>query len=105
MSTKRRWRLPAITLVLWLLIGGGVGPFAGKLTEVIKNDNAAFLPANAEATLATNISRKLIGENQPITGTLVVESTQGLSEQDKTDRKSTRLNSSHMSESRMPSSA
>ena len=84
MSTKRRWRLPAITLVLWLLIGGGVGPFAGKLTEVIKNDNAAFLPANAEATLATNISRKLIGEDQPITGTLVVESTQGLSEQDKT---------------------
>ena len=36
--------------VAWLLIGGAVGPLAGKLSEVQSNDNASFLPATAEST-------------------------------------------------------
>ena len=49
----RRARVVAAVLVLgWLVLAGVGGPFAGKLTDVQKNDSAAFLPASAEATKA-----------------------------------------------------
>ncbi|MFE7511640.1 MMPL family transporter [Streptomyces sp. NPDC057540] len=53
MSTPARWvgrLLPLLVLVLWLAIGGGLGPYAGKLGEVATNDQAAFLPRGAEST-------------------------------------------------------
>ncbi|MFI8966476.1 MMPL family transporter [Streptomyces sp. NPDC053493] len=37
-------------LVVWLGIGGTLGPYAGKLGEVSTNDQAAFLPRGAEST-------------------------------------------------------
>lgn len=39
-----------IVAVAWLFISSATGPLAGKLSEVQKNDNAAFLPASAEST-------------------------------------------------------
>ncbi|MFJ4964619.1 MMPL family transporter [Streptomyces sp. NPDC088729] len=45
-----RWLIPVVLLIAWLGIGGGLGPYAGKLGEVATNDQAAFLPRNAEST-------------------------------------------------------
>ncbi|MGW2013963.1 MMPL family transporter [Streptomyces sp. NPDC001927] len=42
--------LPLALLIAWLAIGGGLGPYAGKLGEVATNDQAAFLPRSAEST-------------------------------------------------------
>ncbi|MCA2214340.1 MMPL family transporter [Jidongwangia harbinensis] len=39
-----------IVLALWLGVLAIAGPMAGKLTEVQKNDNSAWLPGGAEAT-------------------------------------------------------
>lgn len=53
MSTPLRWTsrlLPLLVLVVWLAVGGGLGPYAGKLGEVATNDQAAFLPRSAEST-------------------------------------------------------
>ncbi|MBB1259258.1 MMPL family transporter [Streptomyces alkaliterrae] len=53
MSGTTRWarRLaPLILILLWLGVGGGLGPYAGKLSEVATNDQASFLPRNAEST-------------------------------------------------------
>ncbi|MFF8837064.1 MMPL family transporter [Streptomyces sp. NPDC015130] len=53
MSTPSRWAsrlLPLLLLVVWLAVGGGLGPYAGKLGEVATNDQAAFLPRSAEST-------------------------------------------------------
>ncbi|MFN8096762.1 MAG: MMPL family transporter [Dermatophilaceae bacterium] len=44
-----RW-LGLVAILLWLVIGGIGGPLVGRLSEVQKNDNASFLPANAEST-------------------------------------------------------
>ncbi|MFF9011945.1 MMPL family transporter [Streptomyces sp. NPDC014870] len=51
-STSRWVRLlvPFALLVVWLGIGGTLGPYAGKLGEVATNDQAAFLPRSAEST-------------------------------------------------------
>ncbi|CAL9609124.1 Apo-petrobactin exporter [Streptomyces sp. enrichment culture] len=54
-ATPRRARwprllLPALLLIAWLGVGGATGPFAGRLGEVATNDQAAFLPRNAEST-------------------------------------------------------
>ncbi|MGN5385261.1 MMPL family transporter [Streptomyces sp. JL7001] len=45
-----RWIVPLALLLLWLGIGGTLGPYAGKLREVATNDQAAFLPRSAEST-------------------------------------------------------
>ncbi|MFI5670958.1 MMPL family transporter [Streptomyces sp. NPDC051704] len=45
-----RWIVPLALLIVWLGIGGTLGPYAGKLGEVATNDQAAFLPRNAEST-------------------------------------------------------
>ncbi|MFF1920029.1 MMPL family transporter [Streptomyces sp. NPDC058221] len=45
-----RWLLPVALLVVWLGIGGTLGPYAGKLGEVSTNDQSAFLPRSAEST-------------------------------------------------------
>ncbi|QNE78843.1 MMPL family transporter [Streptomyces finlayi] len=51
-SRLLRWLVPAALLVAWLGVGGTLGPYAGKLGEVATNDQAAFLPQNAESTRA-----------------------------------------------------
>ncbi|TDT42552.1 RND superfamily putative drug exporter [Streptomyces sp. BK208] len=49
-SRRARWLVPALLLLVWLGIGGALGPYAGKLGEVATNDRAAFLPRSAEST-------------------------------------------------------
>ncbi|QNS08200.1 MMPL family transporter [Streptomyces xanthii] len=45
-----RWLVPLVLLIVWLGVGGTLGPYAGKLGEVATNDQAAFLPQSAEST-------------------------------------------------------
>jgi len=46
----RRWLVPALIVIGWLVLGSIAGPFAGRLAEVQENDSATFLPAEAEST-------------------------------------------------------
>ena len=45
-----RWLLPAAVIIVFLLIAGPLGGVGGKLSEIQRNDNAAYLPEGAEAT-------------------------------------------------------
>jgi RND superfamily putative drug exporter len=61
MQAARRWRrlVPVLlVVVVWLLAGGLLGPYAGKLTGVATNDQAAFLPESAESTKVAELQRK-----------------------------------------------
>lgn len=58
----RRWLLPALALVAWLVIGGPLLTFVGKLATVQVNDNAAYLPATAESTRAYDIGARFQDE-------------------------------------------
>ncbi|WP_418960839.1 MMPL family transporter [Streptomyces tritici] len=42
--------LPLLVLVVWFVVGGALGPYAGKFGEVATDDQAAFLPRSAEST-------------------------------------------------------
>jgi RND superfamily putative drug exporter len=42
--------VPLVLLLVWLGVGGTLGPYAGKLGEVATNDQASFLPRSAEST-------------------------------------------------------
>ncbi|MEU0649165.1 MULTISPECIES: MMPL family transporter [Streptomyces phaeochromogenes group] len=53
MNTVRRpvrWLVPLVLVIVWLGLGGAFGSYAGKLGEVSTNDQAAFLPQNAQST-------------------------------------------------------
>ncbi|MEV4263253.1 MMPL family transporter [Kribbella sp. NPDC049584] len=55
------WRAAiAAVLIGWLVLGALGGPAVGKLSEVQQNDNANFLPKQAESTLVANESAKFI---------------------------------------------
>ncbi|WP_448318421.1 MMPL family transporter [Streptomyces sp. CO7] len=61
MQASRRWRrlVPVLlVVVVWLLAGGVLGPYAGKLSGVATNDQAAFLPESAESTKVAELQRK-----------------------------------------------
>ncbi|MGW6222080.1 MMPL family transporter [Streptomyces olivaceus] len=53
-TRRARWLVPALLLLVWLGIGGALGPYAGKLGDVATNDRAAFLPQSAESTRVTD---------------------------------------------------
>ncbi|WP_328454558.1 MMPL family transporter [Amycolatopsis sp. NBC_00438] len=79
---RLRWLIPALLVIAWLAIGGFGGPFAGKLSEVAKNDNAAFLPASAEATEVSG-EQKAFTSRQVLPATVVAERTSGLTGEDR----------------------
>ncbi|MFE7094701.1 MMPL family transporter [Streptomyces erythrochromogenes] len=56
-----RWIVPLALLLVWLGIGGTLGPYAGKLREVATNDQAAFLPRSAESTKVLEARRAFEG--------------------------------------------
>ncbi|MFI1566594.1 MMPL family transporter [Streptomyces sp. NPDC020490] len=49
-ARRGRFLVPLLLLVVWLGVGGVLGPYAGRLGEVATNDQAAFLPRSAEST-------------------------------------------------------
>ncbi|WP_327738690.1 MMPL family transporter [Streptomyces nojiriensis] len=70
-----RWVVPLALLILWLGIGGTLGPYAGKLGEVATNDQAAFLPRSAESTRVLE-ARKAF-ETSPSIPAIVVWTAEG----------------------------
>ncbi|MEU3459555.1 MMPL family transporter [Streptomyces sp. NPDC006733] len=56
-SRRPRLLVALLLLVVWLGLGGALGPYAGKLGEVASNDNAAFLPQSAESTEVATLKK------------------------------------------------
>lgn len=82
-TRSRRWVLPAFLVLLWLVLGGAMGPLAGQLNSVIKNDNASFLPAKAESTKVLTESAAIIGGSSPLPATIIWEKDSGISQADR----------------------
>ncbi|WP_436498711.1 MMPL family transporter [Actinokineospora sp. HUAS TT18] len=79
--SARRWLVPALFVLVWLVVGGVGGPFAGKLSEVAEQDNALFLPRSAEATQVSELDKQLLGA-QAIPAIIVAERGSGITEAD-----------------------
>ncbi|KGN33143.1 membrane protein [Knoellia sinensis KCTC 19936] len=63
-------------IVAWLAVGSVGGPATGRLSEVQKNDNASFLPADAESTaVLESVARFSDEEEIPLI--VVVERSDG----------------------------
>jgi len=80
-TRSKRWILPGVVVLLWLFVGGPLASFAGKLVEVQQNDNAAFLPQNAESTLAQQDYAPFV-DSESVPTIVVFERDGGLSPQD-----------------------
>ena len=90
MSTTKRPRALLFTIlavVVWLGIGGALGPVSGRLAEVQKNRNSEFLPENAESTRAAELLGDFVqGDSADLPLTVVFEKTGGaLTDADKDD--------------------
>ena len=81
-ETRRLWVWPLLVVLLWLLVGGPLGSFAGRLAEVQENDNAAFLPQSAESTKVLDEFLQFTGK-ESLPATVVFEREDGLTSADK----------------------
>jgi RND superfamily putative drug exporter len=85
--TRRRLPRQAVVVgvlgVLVFLVGGFGGSYQGRLGEVQKNDNAAYLPATAESTRVSDEQQRF-SPVQTIPGFLVYQRAGGLTAADRT---------------------
>ena len=58
---RPRWRLPALGVIGFVLFGGVLSGIGGGLSDVQRNDSAAYLPEGAEATRALAASKRFTG--------------------------------------------
>lgn len=58
---RYRWLVPVVLIIGWVAFLGAGGNYAGMLGEVVKNDNAAFLPSGAEATRVAELEPGFFG--------------------------------------------
>ena len=70
-ARKPLW-IAVVVIVGWLGISSVAGPTFGKLSTVQENDNAAFLPDNAESTLASKVTVKFNDSSNDQIPTLLV---------------------------------
>lgn len=68
--------LPAVVIVAWLVAASFGGPTFGKLSEVSTNDQASFLPANAESTEAGEWQQRF-SDSDAIPAVVVLSSADG----------------------------
>ncbi|WAC53677.1 MMPL family transporter [Gordonia sp. SL306] len=78
---RLRWLIPALLLLLWIVIGGVTGPYAGKLASVSSNDNTTFLPASAESTEVNSLLGDF-SDTDTLPAIVIAERTSGITPQD-----------------------
>ena len=69
---RKPLRIAVLVIIAWLGITSIAGPTFGKLSTVQENDNAAFLPDNAESTLASKVTIKFSDSSNDQIPTLLV---------------------------------
>jgi RND superfamily putative drug exporter len=69
--------LPAVLILGWLAAAGVGGPTFGRLSSVVSNDQASFLPSSAESTLVQERLGEFLGDDE-IPAIVVAASEDGL---------------------------
>lgn len=84
-TKQARWALRAglaVVLIGWLLIAALGGPTVGRLSEVQENDNANFLPKDAESTLVSDEASKFV-DSQALPYFVLIERETGITPADR----------------------
>ncbi|MEQ4303685.1 MMPL family transporter [Plantactinospora sp. B6F1] len=74
--------IAALVAVGWLAVGALSAPYPGRLSGVATNDNAVFLPADAEATRAERLAAGFV-ERQTIPALVVYVRDSGVTDADR----------------------
>lgn len=69
---RRALWIAVVSIIAWLSIGGFSGAAFSKISTVQENDNSAFLPENAESTIAGKITVKFSDQSENLLPTLLL---------------------------------
>lgn len=70
-ARKALW-IAIVSIIAWLAIGGFSGQAFSKVSEVQENDNSAFLPENAESTIASKVIVKFSDQSADLLPALLI---------------------------------
>lgn len=76
-----RIALPVVLLLVWVAIGAFAGPLAGKLSDVVTNDNASFLPASSEST-KVQVEQQAFSDSNALPAVIVAQRDSGITAAD-----------------------
>ena len=71
-----------VVVVVWLVIAGVAGPIGGKLSSVVKNDQASYLPGQAESTKVLSEVNKF-PSGQTLPAVVIAERGGGITDADR----------------------
>jgi RND superfamily putative drug exporter len=77
-----RWLTPVLVILAFLVAAGALGGQGAKLGEVQRNDSAAYLPGDAEATRVLERSKRFSGM-ESTAAVVVYAKPSGITEQDR----------------------
>ncbi|SEP17405.1 MMPL family transporter [Trujillonella endophytica] len=77
-SRRFKW----VVLIAWLVLAAAAAPLAGGLTDEQENDIAAWLPANAESTMALERQSELGSDPDLIPAIVIYERSGGVTDAD-----------------------
>src|SRR5690242_19598944 len=90
-AAPRRWtslvhlvagkRSKWLVLLLWVLVGVLISPFANKLESVTKNEQSSYLPGAAESTKVLDLEKRFPSGNT-VPAVIVFHRSSGLTQQD-----------------------
>ena len=78
-----RFLIPVVLIVLWFGVGGIGGPYFGKISEVVDNSQASYLPASSAATQVADLQDKFT-DSDAIPAVVVYVNDGGLTDEDRT---------------------
>jgi RND superfamily putative drug exporter len=81
-STARRWLVPALGIVAFLVAAGPLGSLAGNLADVQRSDSSSYLPQQSEAARAQAASERFTGM-ESTTAIVVYTGSAALTEADR----------------------
>src|SRR3712207_6706423 len=78
---RKRWLIPALVVLAGLVLMGISSGLGSKLSSVVENDQAAFLPESAESTKSVLLEERFAGAAD-IPAIIVWERTSGITSED-----------------------
>ncbi|MBP3043428.1 MMPL family transporter [Arthrobacter jiangjiafuii] len=78
-----RFLVPVVLILMWFVVGGFGGPYFGRISEVVDNNQSSYLPASSAATQVADLQAEFT-DSDAVPAVIVYVNDAGLTDADRT---------------------